>query len=742
MEDTSVQSALDAKTTILSSSAVETAPIEAAPIEAAPITENASPVEAIPTRESVLDTDTTILSPSAIAATAPMAAASILEMAVEMAPPVEAGFITDDAAPTGATDEPEKPEEPGEEQLETEPRQEIPTRKLPTLAVMAALAVQAEARAESSALEDIRAREALDQPEAEETPVTALDAALEDAQDAQDAQDTNETALPTGALALGELGEEELSARHPILSEPPVSPSSVTRPGPRGQRPTTQPLASAAAPDHSDDPSTSGNRRMWWLNTPNPTEADREADRAEPDALNGLNEWDARPTALPWSAPRSAPRARPATQPPAPRRAPAITRPLDRWPETMRDTSRLRRARISGGRAGALEAEPATPLVWVGGAQAALCGTAALVAVIALLNGTAGARAVSVFTWAIIFALIAGTGAGLGHLAWRMKRARLATLTLLLSQLGLLAWMLGLLGARPAMMLLVPFGMALALRGMGRAAAVITGLAALALYALTFALGLAGVFAPAITLPASVAATLDIVFVGIGLALTAMMLASLYAAGERERARTRAIERAARLSAIELDALRMRMEDDAETLRRALSAALRGAPTEAVRAEGALSPLAEQVSAVAERLVDLSYDREERKRLESATRRLIRNIERAWLGLSWSWPEASGVILDDLVALLRTPPPSEPTQLPEDTTPTGQVVAPHLYRAWQPGVSIPSQPLAPQLGLWPSHSSPSQPSGVWPDTAERPGICSTWRGPHGASPGPTLARPR
>ena len=326
----------------------------------------------------------------------------------------------------------------------------------------------------------------------------------------------------------------------------------------------------------------------------------------------------------------------------------------------MRDTSRLRRARISGGRAGALEAEPATPLVWVGGAQAALCGTAALVAVIALLNGTAGARAVSVFTWAIIFALIAGTGAGLGHLAWRMKRARLATLTLLLSQLGLLAWMLGLLGARPAMMLLVPFGMALALRGLGRAAAVITGLAALALYALTFALGLAGVFAPAITLPASVAATLDIVFVGIGLALTAMMLASLYAAGERERARTRAIERAARLSAIELDALRMRTEDDAETLRRALSAALRGAPTEVVRAEGALSPLAEQVNAVAERLVDLSYDREERKRLESATRRLIRNIERAWLGLSWSWPEASGVILDDLIALLRTPPPSEP----------------------------------------------------------------------------------
>ncbi len=453
---------------------------------------------------------------------------------------------------------------------------------------------------------------------------------------------------------------------------------------------------------------------MWWLNAPHPADGEDREDREEPDTLGGQVGLGARAAATPWTAPATEPRARPATPAPAPRRAPPITRQLDRWPETTRDISRSHRARLSTRRASALEDEPATLLVWVGGAQAALCGTAALVAVIALLNGTAGARAVSVFSWAITFALIAGTGAGLGHLAWRMKRARLAALTLLLSQLGLLAWTLGLLGARPALMLLVPFGVALALRGLGRAAAAMVGLAALALYALTLALEMAGMWTPAVTLPTFASSALDAVLVVIGLALTALMLASLYATGERERARTRAIERAARLATIELDALRTRTEDDAEALRRALAAALRGAPTEGVRAEGALSPLAEQVNAVAERLIDLSYDREERKRLESAARRLIRNIERAWLGLSWSWPEASGVILDDLIALLRTPPPGEPEQLPEDTTPTGQVVAPHLYRAWQPGVSIPSQPLAPQLGLWPNLSAPSQPSGVWP----------------------------
>jgi hypothetical protein len=132
---------------------------------------------------------------------------------------------------------------------------------------------------------------------------------------------------------------------------------------------------------------------------------------------------------------------------------------------------------------------------------------------------------------------------------------------------------------------------------------------------------------------------------------------------------------------------------------------------------------------VAQRLVELAHDREERKRLESATRRLIRNIERAWLGLSWSWPEASGVILDDLVALLRTPP-SEPSQAPDTLIPTGQLVAPHLYRAWQPGDSIPSQPLSPQPSLWPDRAAPSQPSGVWP---------TLW--PSDPEPGPNGADP-
>ena len=101
---------------------------------------------------------------------------------------------------------------------------------------------------------------------------------------------------------------------------------------------------------------------------------------------------------------------------------------------------------------------------------------------------------------------------------------------------------------------------------------------------------------------------------------------------------------------------------------------------------------------------------------KSATRRLTRVIERAWLGLSWSWPDATGTILDDLLALLRTPPPPDTPDLRDDTAPTGQVVAPHLFRGWQAAESdsapqrapfglpsVPSVPSVPSLpSLWPS----------------------------------------
>ncbi len=631
------------------------------------------PMEAPPAQDAALDAETTPLDPSTTTG-------------APDEPPAPC-----DTAPAGEPEAPEAPEAPQTEP-EPEPRLAVTTRKLPTLAVMAALASRAETREEE---EKASEKPDSDEPRATEPPQwpDAVDASAEEPDAASDESD-----------------EKLLSDLRAMLSgssTPLPTSTRDTRPGARGARSTTQPLA----PDDA-----SGKRGMWWLKALHQP----QGERATPDGAT-LDAGGEPPTGPLWTAPETAPRARPITQPPAPRRAPVVTRQLEREAAIMDERPQFPRPWPSGARMDTKEQGEglSTLLTWVGAAHAALCGTGAFVAAIALLNGSAGERAVTVFAWAVTFALIAGTGAWLGHLAWRMRRAGLATLSLLLSQFGLLIWALNLLGARPALMTLAFFSVALALRGLGRPAAVISGLAALALFTLTLTLNVSGVWGPAVNFTGASAAILDTALVAGGMALLALALTSLYAAGERERARTRAIERAARLAAHERDALRTQTEDDANMLRQALSDALRGVPTEGMRARGALSPLAEQVNVVAERLVDLSYDREERKRLESATRRLIRNIERAWLGLSWEWPEASGVIIDDLIALLRTPP-SEPAQLPEDTTPTAQLVAPHLYRAWQPGASIPSQPLTPpsqpltpQPSLWPDRSTPSQPSGVW-----------------------------
>ncbi|HEU0026796.1 MAG TPA: hypothetical protein VFQ25_06730 [Ktedonobacterales bacterium] len=677
------------------------------------------------------------------------------------------------------------PAEPAEA-APPEPRKPATTRKLPTLAVMAALATRAEARAESGALsgtlqeqeQDVNAPSALAAPETPEAPVVAEPpAGQEEASDGP------------ASRASGMTEETSQAPEEPVTaSTPEPGGASVTQP--RGSRampasPPAEPVASA--PIAPEAPSGSGMRRMWWLSQPELAgaargELDELSGHDERDGLNGRNRrngHDGRagqdeserrdapasrraprqtppapveaasapvaPVAPPVTQPRPRPAAPPIALPPAPRISPSIPRQPDHWREAARGVSRPHRARPSDARARMQEQERdahAPLLVWTGGAQAALCGVAALVAALALLNGTAGERARVVFAWAMAFALIAGIGAGLGHLAWQMKRARLAPLALVISQLGLLAWSLALLGARPALMALAPFTAALALRALGRWAAALASLASLSLYGAALALNLMSAWTPIAAFEPIPAAALDAAILVAGMALTALALMRLYAVSERERARTRAIERAARLASLELESLRSQTEDDADALRRALSAALRGVPTEDMRAEGALSPLADQVGVVAQRLVELSHDREERKRLESAVRRLIRNIERAWLGLSWSWPEASGVILDDLVALLRTPPPSEPSQLPEKATPTGQLVAPHLYRAWQPGDSIPSQPLSPQPSLWPDRASPSQPSGVWPSlwpSDPEPGSPGTdplalppaprWRGP-------------
>ena len=377
-----------------------------------------------------------------------------------------------------------------------------------------------------------------------------------------------------------------------------------------------------------------------------------------------------------------------------------------------------RRAQTTGARprARAMRSPRAVVLSWTAGGQVALACVAALIAVIAALRSSAGPDALAVFNWALALALIVGLGAALGYICAQTERPRLATLALALSQLGALTWALALLGPRAALLALAPASAAMALRGAGRLSAVALALGWLALFIADEVLTLTGALTVTLPLSGVGAALVDVALPVVGLWMVVSILNSLYISRLNVVARGRAVEHAALLTEAQLDRLRTQTEDDAEALRRALAQALRGEQPERVYARGALSVVADEVNTMADRLIDLRYDRAERKRLESATRRLTRVIERAWLGLSWSWPDATGTILDDLLALLRTPPPPDTPDLRDDTAPTGQVVAPHLFRGWQAAESdsapqrapfglpsVPSVPSVPSLpSLWPS----------------------------------------
>ena len=380
----------------------------------------------------------------------------------------------------------------------------------------------------------------------------------------------------------------------------------------------------------------------------------------------------------------------------------------------------LHRATVARSRARAMRSPRLLVLSWTAGAHVAAACIAALIAVIAALRGSAGPDALVVFNWALALALIAGLGAALGYLCAQTRRPHLATFILALSQVAALAWALALLGPRASLMALAPAAAALALRGSGRLSAIVAAFGWMALFVLDEILVLTGALTPVMPLSGAGAILVDTTLPLVGVWLAVSILTSLYTSRLNAVARGRAVEHAALLAEEQVKRLRTHTEDDADRLRRALSEALRGEQPERVHARGALSVVADEVNRVADQLIDLRYDRAERKRLESAARRLTRVLERAWLGLSWSWPEATGTILDDLLALLRTPPPPDTPGVLDDTTPTGHVVAPHLFRGWQapepdPAAQRPpSAPSVPSLPNIPSiPSAPSMPS-LWP----------------------------
>ena len=284
---------------------------------------------------------------------------------------------------------------------------------------------------------------------------------------------------------------------------------------------------------------------------------------------------------------------------------------------------------------------------------------ASIAALAALAGATMLVLAVPGVYWLLSLTAIAGAGGWLAYALTQRGAHRAAEAALLASQFGALVWLLALLGPRAALLAGIPALALLWLRMAGRGVAVATVITAFALYVAWTCLALAGAAAPGLFLDAGGSALVD------GLALALGLGALLVGLLDHSRARTRleSLAQARQHEALMLRArtarLTQQVEDDGARLDTALARALRGSGIPPLTAEGALSPLAETVGTVAERLMTLQRDREDRLRLEGAVRSVTRAVERAWLGLPWSWPEWSGTAMDELVALLRTPRPHE-----------------------------------------------------------------------------------
>ncbi|HLZ20496.1 MAG TPA: hypothetical protein VKQ30_00015 [Ktedonobacterales bacterium] len=289
----------------------------------------------------------------------------------------------------------------------------------------------------------------------------------------------------------------------------------------------------------------------------------------------------------------------------------------------------------------------------VAAAHAALAAAAALTGAGLLITGGAYAF------WPLTLAVLIGTGGWLGYAVSGRSHWQ-AALLLVLAQMSVLGWLLALIGARAAILALVPIVALLALRWLGRAGAYAVALCALALYAFAALLELNGALPSPLALSPSGYALLDGGFVAAGLLGVLLLGSHLYNRQIRAERVARARQHEVRTLRRRLTGMRQQVEDDAARLDDALGSALAGrGATHPVETNGLLSPLTETANAAAERLATLQREREDRLRLEGAVRTVTQAVERAWLGLSWSWPEWSGTVLDELVALLRTPRPQE-----------------------------------------------------------------------------------
>lgn len=304
-----------------------------------------------------------------------------------------------------------------------------------------------------------------------------------------------------------------------------------------------------------------------------------------------------------------------------------------------------RGASVAGGE------ERAELVMRVGRAQAFVAALAALLAAGRALDGHTDAL------WPLILAVLAGGGAALaGTLQRRGETLLLASLALLGSQLGMLAWALDLDGPRAALLAVVPALAVLALRLGSRTLAILTTALALALYLASALMQAQGLWTPTLLVSDATQTLVDAALVVAGLALSVAAILDLHAGWARSRHEARLRLRDAHDLHASYELLEARVRTDAELLHRALAAALRGHGGDLVAplvADLALHRLATLIDATAARLQTLRYDREDRLRLEGAIRRLTLAAGQVDLGGAPAWPEVSGTALDSLVERLR-----------------------------------------------------------------------------------------
>jgi len=326
----------------------------------------------------------------------------------------------------------------------------------------------------------------------------------------------------------------------------------------------------------------------------------------------------------------------------------------DDWEQGWRELQELMRVAppYEPGKPRADVETKASLVLGIGLMQALVATVVALVAASLTLDGHASALGVLALT------LLAAGGAGLGYLlVQRRELAVLAGVALLGSQLGMLAWAFEMVGARVALLAFVPALLVLGLCLAGRALAITTAGAALALYAAFTILQVQELFQPALVLSDTSAALLDPALVVVGLCLTLVALLYLDAG----RARALELARLRLRDAADLHAsyvlLQARVRQDAERLRGALAEALRGQggnPVAPLIGDASLHQFAALLDSGTARLETLQRDREDRVRMEGAIRRVTRAVEQLEMSGVPVWPDPSDTLVDALVVRLRS----------------------------------------------------------------------------------------